>query len=174
MGNQTEMTIQALAGALVRATKGRKVLVVASTDLSHFLGRAQANERDRKTIELIQKLDLKTLGRQVERHENLMCGGGPVLALLHYARKMGPARVATLSYSDSAAAGGPDDRVVGYLSAAVYLESAQMGLDLTPEEKRNYWRWPAWPLKPTWPPEKSRPISRPHPAWKPGPGPLSP
>lgn len=136
MGNQTEMTIQALAGALVRATKGKKVLVVASTDLSHFLGRAQANERDRKTIELIQNLDLKSLGRQVERHENIMCGGGPVLTLLHYARRMGQARVAALAYSDSAAAGGPDDRVVGYLSAAVYLETAQTGLDLTQEEKR--------------------------------------
>ncbi len=136
MGNQTEMTIQSLAGALVRATKGKKVLVVASTDLSHFLGRAQANERDRKTIELIQNLDLKTLGRQVERHENIMCGGGPVLALLNYARKMGPVQVAMLSYSDSAAAGGPDDRVVGYLSAAVYLGTDQTGLDLTREEKR--------------------------------------
>lgn len=136
MGNQTEMTIQALAGALSRAARGKKVLVVASTDLSHFLSRAQANERDRKTIELLQKFDLKSIGRQVERHENIMCGGGPVLALLQYARKMGPARVEVLSYADSAAAGGPDDRVVGYLSAAVYLEPSQARLDLTPEEKK--------------------------------------
>ncbi|MCX8159521.1 MAG: AmmeMemoRadiSam system protein B [Candidatus Saccharicenans sp.] len=136
MGNQTEMTIQALAGALARATKGKRVLVVASTDLSHFLSRAQANERDRNTIELIKKLDLKTLGRQVARYENVMCGGGPVLALLHYARKIGSAGVEVLAYSDSAAAGGPDDRVVGYLSAAVYLETSGIWPELTREEKK--------------------------------------
>lgn len=136
MGNQTERTIQALAGALARALRGKKVLVVASTDLSHFLNRVQANERDRKTIELIQKFDMRTLSRQIERHENIMCGGGPVLALLYYARKIGPSRVEVLSYADSAAAGGPDDRVVGYLSAAVYLASSPAIPDLASEEKK--------------------------------------
>ncbi len=136
MGNQTERTIQSLSAALARAAAGKKVLVVASTDLSHFLSRSQARERDRKTIELIAGFDLKTLGRQVERHENIMCGGGPVLALLQYARQRGPARVEVLSYSDSAAVGGPEDRVVGYLAAAVYLEPSGTIQDLTPEEKK--------------------------------------
>ncbi len=136
MGNQTDRTIQALAAALTRATEGKKVLVVASTDLSHFLNRPRANERDGQTIELIKKFDLKTLGRQVERHENIMCGGGPVLALLQYAQKRGPARTEILSYSDSAAVGGPEDRVVGYLAAAVYLERSAGIEDLRPEEKK--------------------------------------
>lgn len=136
MGYPTERTAQALAGALARALPGKKALVVASTDLSHFLNRRQANEIDRQTIELIKNLDLSTLRRKVERQENIMCGGGPVLALLYYARKLGPARVEILDYSDSAAVGGPEDRVVGYLSAAVCLEKSAALADLSEAEKQ--------------------------------------
>ncbi|MGB9907376.1 MAG: AmmeMemoRadiSam system protein B [Candidatus Saccharicenans sp.] len=136
MGYQTESTVQALAGALARALPGKKVLVVASTDLSHFLSRAEANELDQKTIDLLRQLDLKTLTRKMGRQENIMCGSGPVLTLLQYARKVGRPRVEVLSYSDSAAVGGPADRVVGYLSAAVCLEKAADLADLSPAEKK--------------------------------------
>jgi len=65
-----------------------------------------------------------------------MCGGGPVLALLLYARKLGEAKVAVLSTGDSTAAGGPADQVVGYMSAAVYLEEKSQALNFSQEEKR--------------------------------------
>ncbi|MGQ9800305.1 MAG: AmmeMemoRadiSam system protein B [Candidatus Saccharicenans sp.] len=136
MGYQTERTVQALAGALARLLPGKKALVVASTDLSHFLSRAEANELDQKTIDLIRQLDLKTLTRKMERQENIMCGSGPVLTLLQYARKLGTARVEVLAYSDSAAVGGPADRVVGYLAAAVCLEKTADLIDFSPEEKK--------------------------------------
>jgi len=41
MGYQTEDTISRLAAALAKTLPGRKALVVASTDLSHFLTREQ-------------------------------------------------------------------------------------------------------------------------------------
>lgn len=136
MGYQTGRTVQALAGALAKALPGKKVLVVASTDLSHFLSRVEANEIDRKTIDLLRQMDLKTLTRKMERQENIMCGSGPVLALLQYARKLGTARVEVLAYSDSAAVDGPADRVVGYLSAAVCLEESAGLTSLSQEEKK--------------------------------------
>lgn len=136
MGYQTERTVQRLAGALTKTLSGKKVLVVASTDLSHFLSRVEANEIDRKTIDLLRQMDLKTLTRKMERQENIMCGSGPVLALLQYAKKLGTARVEVLAYSDSAAVGGPADRVVGYLSAAVCLEKPPDLTSLSQEEKK--------------------------------------
>ncbi|MGB9893631.1 MAG: AmmeMemoRadiSam system protein B [Candidatus Saccharicenans sp.] len=136
MGFQTEKTVRTLSEALSRVLPGRKALVVASTDMSHFLPRKEANQQDSQTIELIRSFDLQTLVRKVERGENLMCGGGPVLSLLIYAQKLGQAKVSVLAYSDSVASGGPDDRVVGYLSAAVYLDQQPGLLNLSPEEKR--------------------------------------
>lgn len=136
MGFQTEKTIRMLAEALAKVLPGKKALVVASTDMSHFLSRHEANELDSRTISLIQNLEIKTLLRKIERGENIMCGGGPVATLLLYAQKLGAAKVAVLNYGDSAAAGGPEDRVVGYLSAAVYLEKKAENFELSVEEKK--------------------------------------
>jgi len=136
MGYQTGKTITTLSEALSRVLPGKKALVVASTDMSHFLPRKEANQVDNKTIELIKAFDLQTLMKKVERGENLMCGGGPVLSLMGYAQKMGRPKVSVLSYSDSASSGGPEDRVVGYLAAAIYLDDQSILLDLTEEEKR--------------------------------------
>jgi len=136
MGWQTRRTIEVMAQALQKVLPGKKALVVASTDMSHFLTKSQANQVDRQTIDLIKKMDTKALLGQVEKAENIMCGGGPVLMLLLYAQKLGQAKVSVLDYGDSAAAGGPEDRVVGYLSAAVYLEKNEEPFNLTPEERK--------------------------------------
>jgi len=104
--------------------------------MSHFLTKEKAREQDNKTIELLKSLEINTLLRKVGRGENIMCGGGPVLALLLYARKLGEAKVAVLSTGDSTAAGGPADQVVGYMSAAVYLEEKSQALNFSQEEKR--------------------------------------
>jgi len=136
MGYQSTDTIEALSSALYKALKGKNALVVASTDMSHFLTKEEANQIDRRTIELVKNLQINTLARKVERAENIMCGGGPVLALLKYAQKLGRAEVQEVSYSDSAAAGGPTDRVVGYFSALVMLEGKSRLMEFSREEKQ--------------------------------------
>jgi len=129
MGFQKKATVQALAAGLAKACAGKNVLVVASTDLSHFLTKAQAAAMDGNTISLIQSAKTETLLRKIEAGDNIMCGGGPVVAALLYAEKAGPARVEVLRRSDSSDSGGPADQVVGYLAAAVV--SAK---DAPPEE----------------------------------------
>ncbi|HVP90411.1 MAG TPA: AmmeMemoRadiSam system protein B [Terriglobales bacterium] len=130
MGLQTRRTIQTMAAALTKACAAKKVLVVASTDLSHFLPKAEAAAVDAGTIALVREAKTETLIRKVEAGENIMCGGGPVVAALLYARKLGPARVEVLRRADSSEAGGPDSSVVGYLAAAVLSEKA----DAAPED----------------------------------------
>jgi MEMO1 family protein len=137
MGAQTRATVQALAAALEKTCAGKNVLVVASTDLSHFLSRAEAASTDAETISLIRAEKTGELLRRVEAGDNIMCGGGPVVAALLYARKTGPVRVDILKHSDSSEAGGPADRVVGYLAAAVVSpgEAAEAEFTLTAEDK---------------------------------------
>jgi len=136
MGYQTEKTIARLAEALVEALPAKKVLVIASTDLSHFYPRDKANKTDAQTISLIQKFKTNTLLKKIERRENIMCGGGPVISTLIYARKKGSAKVKVLKYSDTSQAGTSPDRVVGYLAAAVYLEPGRGKFSLSPSEKK--------------------------------------
>lgn len=118
MGYQEEKTIDRLGAALAKACRDRKdILVVASTDMSHYLPKAEAAKVDAETIELIQALNIATITSRIEAGENFMCGAGPVAAALRYASKVGKPQVDILARDDSSAAGGP---VVGYMAAAVF------------------------------------------------------
>jgi len=136
MGYQTKKTITCLAEALATVLTGSKVLVIASTDLSHFYPKDKANKTDAQTISLIQNFKTNTLLKKIERRENIMCGGGPVVSALLYARQQGSAKVKILKYSDSSQTGTSPDRVVGYLAAGVYLGPAEAAFSLTPSEKK--------------------------------------
>jgi AmmeMemoRadiSam system protein B/AmmeMemoRadiSam system protein A len=135
MGNQTRPTIRALAGALVKTCLAKNVLVVASTDLSHFLPKADAQATDARTAALIRAMDTETLIRKIEAGDNFMCGGGSVAALLLMAAKAGRPRADILARTDSSSFGGP---IVGYLAAAVFAgedrEAAEFSL--SPDEKQ--------------------------------------
>ncbi len=132
MGTQDRRTIETLAGALAKACAGREVLVVASTDLSHFLPPEEAEAQDAATEALIRALDTERLIRRIEDGENIMCGGGPVVTALLLAKKAGRPRVEVLRRTDSSAFGGP---VVGYLGAAVISDAGFDARTLTKSDK---------------------------------------
>jgi AmmeMemoRadiSam system protein B/AmmeMemoRadiSam system protein A len=134
MGAQTRATIRTLAAALAKTCLDKNVLVVASTDQSHFLPKAQAQATDKGTAALIQAMDTEALIRKTEAGENIMCGGGPVAAALLLAEKAGRPKVKILGRADSSGFGGP---VVGYLAAAVLSGEgpARQEFTLSPEEK---------------------------------------
>jgi hypothetical protein len=134
MGAQTRPTIRALAAGLTKACRGKNVVVIASTDLSHFLPKEKAQATDAATAALIQDMKTDVIIRKVEAEENIMCGGGPVASVLLMAEKAGPAKVQILARTDSSSFGGP---VVGYLAAAVLSGGAGEAEEftLTAEEK---------------------------------------
>jgi AmmeMemoRadiSam system protein A len=135
MGSPEEKTIRVLAKALTSAVMDKKVLVVASTDMSHQLPQKRANEVDAQTISLITSFNIPVLTKKVGRYENIMCGGGPVTSTLLSALQRGKATVSVLAYGDSSVCAGTA-RVVGYLSAAITLEAAPPPFSLTAEEKK--------------------------------------
>jgi AmmeMemoRadiSam system protein B/AmmeMemoRadiSam system protein A len=139
MGRQTRSTIRTLAAALEKTCLEKNVLVVASTDLSHFLPKAEAQATDAATAALVRAMNTESLIRKTEAGENFMCGGGPVAAALLLAAKAGKPRVEILSRTDSSGFGGP---VVGYLAAAVFAgdEPQGAGFSLTPEERADLLR----------------------------------
>lgn len=124
MGFPSEQNTRMLAGALAKVLKDKKAIVVASTDMSHFLNRKEANALDKSTLDLVEKQAISALSRKIERNENILCGGEAVVAALLYAQKMGEPRVTVLRYADSTEGGAPDDRVVGYFSAVVATPAA--------------------------------------------------
>jgi AmmeMemoRadiSam system protein B len=97
-------------------------LVVASTDLSHFLTEAQANVLDRHSLECILSKDYRNLAEEEERGECSMCGATAVFVAMICALACGADTWRLLDYRTSAAATGDFSRVVGY--GAISMERA--------------------------------------------------
>jgi AmmeMemoRadiSam system protein B len=125
MGYQTRDTILELAGAFVRALAGRRVLLVASTDLSHFFDADRAAALDARVIGCVARLAAEDLLAELEaypEHERgryVACGGGPAVSVIHAARDLGAREARILRYADSGDVSGDKQSVVGYLAAAL-------------------------------------------------------
>src|SRR6266498_2373987 len=120
MGSQSREEADALAGALARVLAGRDVLLVASSDLSHYQPAPVANRLDAEVAECVGRFDPEGLMDRLERRHDHACGGGPMVAVMKAARSLGADRATVLRYGDSGDVGeGDKSRVVGYLSAAL-------------------------------------------------------
>jgi hypothetical protein len=121
MGKQDPAEAFALADAIVAAVDHRKdVVLVASSDLSHYHPAPVANRLDAEVVEDVRRLDPEGLMARLEKSPDHACGGGPMVAILRAARALGATRSLVLRYADSGDAGERDkSRVVGYLAAAL-------------------------------------------------------
>jgi AmmeMemoRadiSam system protein A len=136
MGLQSRRTIVTLAHALSVVLPGKKALVIASTDLSHQLPKHKAAETDSGTISLIQSFETDSLIKKLERGENIMCGGGPVVSVLLYTQGFGDPGVKVLRRADSSDAGAPQTQVVGYVAAALYHKSPAAPFHISKKEQK--------------------------------------
>jgi hypothetical protein len=118
IGNQTKENCLALGFAMSVVAKRRKVLLVASTDLSHYHTYDDAVKLDRNVISRVEAFDEHDLMSQIEAERIEACGAGPVVAVMHAAKILGADRSQILSYCNSGDVTGDKSAVVGYLSAA--------------------------------------------------------
>ena len=91
-----------------------RTLVVASTDMSHYLPADAARELDLRAIERIQNLDPEGLYRVVTELDISMCGFVPTTVSLFAARALGATRASLVRYGHSGERSGDFTRVVGY------------------------------------------------------------
>ena len=98
-------------------------LVIASTDLSHFLEEAAANEIDSSTIEAIVAGDAAGLVAGLREETYSMCGAAAVVTALSCATARRATTRTLLDYRTSAAVSGDYGRVVGYAAITMEYES---------------------------------------------------
>jgi len=124
IGFQHRATIDALADAIVRASEGRRALLVASTDLSHYFDAKTAATLDGRVQDRVAAfdpdglLDLFEQYPEDERGRYVACGGGAAIAVMKAARALGAKHGRVLKYAHSGEVSGDYDGVVGYLAAA--------------------------------------------------------
>lgn len=124
MGYQVRETIEALADALASVAAVRRTLLVASTDLSHYMDAPTATALDRRVQSCVDPfdpdalLDLFEQYPEQDRGRYVACGGGPAIAVMKAAQRLGARDGRVLKYAHSGDVSGDHDAVVGYLAAA--------------------------------------------------------
>ncbi|OQA29334.1 MAG: hypothetical protein BWY59_00391 [Verrucomicrobia bacterium ADurb.Bin345] len=144
LGDRAPELSRVLADALV-ATAGEDVLVIASTDLSHYPAYDDANVADRQTLQAVVSGDADALDRTIRQLEHmripdmatLMCGEAATKAVMMYAKAVGANRIELLKYANSGdAMPGGRKGVVGY-GAVVFLEEGDTpGKEKAVEEEK--------------------------------------
>ena len=94
-------------------------LIVASSDMSHYVQAAVAKEKDFKAIQRLLDLDPEGLYRTVKDNGITMCGFGPAVAMLVACKMLGASRAELVKYTNSGEVSGDYDQVVGYAGVVV-------------------------------------------------------
>ena len=132
MGQATFQTCEAFAAALKEVIGDREdVLIVISTDLSHYHDYDLAREMDHRTLAAVKIGNAQELWKQCRLGTMEMCGFIPVTTALLYAQLKGLNDVEILRYANSGDVTGDRGRVVGY-SSVIFYE----GTEKTPVDKK--------------------------------------
>lgn len=117
MGDTSRSAIELLAAALAQAAAGTRVVLAASSDLSHYYARDTARRLDGEVLRALDAFDAEALMQTIEREPGHACGGAPMAAVMLAGRALGAKRGGVRQYGDSGDVSGDIARVVGYASA---------------------------------------------------------
>jgi hypothetical protein len=120
MGDQDAATCRELADVVSQVSKNRHVLIVASSDLSHFHDYKKASQLDGIVLKHIQDNNVEGLLDSLAHNETEACGGGPMAVAMLAANKLGAHHSLLLEYANSGDVTGDKRSVVGYTSAIYY------------------------------------------------------
>lgn len=117
----------AISQALAKVAQGKKVLLIASSDMTHYPAYDDASRTDHKTLDLISSWRLRDLPGWEQQATNsgvaelhcTLCGLGPVMIVMDAARRLGANTTQVLKYANSGdAPTGDKSRCVGYGAVA--------------------------------------------------------
>lgn len=121
MGMQDEETAMDVGQEIAEAARktGKKTVVIASSDFTHYAPDKVARENDAYFIEPILEMDIRGFYRRLHERNASVCGYGPVAAMLAATKGMGAKKATLLRYSTSGDVTGDTSAVVGYAGIIV-------------------------------------------------------
>ena len=112
---------ESLAGSIKKVSEklGKKIVVLASSDLNHYEDSETSKFLDDKVMKSVGNMDTKQLVNDIVEYDITMCGYGPVITAICYAKLCNYDSCDVLNYSNSGDVSGDYDSVVGYMSAII-------------------------------------------------------
>jgi AmmeMemoRadiSam system protein B/AmmeMemoRadiSam system protein A len=141
MGDQEESTIRATTEVLSASLKEKNVLLVASTDMSHYHPEKEARKLDKTFETALASFDSSRIINVVTSGKCEACGYGPVTAIVEAMKRLGGQEVEIISYDTSGSTTGDFSEVVGYLGAVITgkkVAPKKPAVIGTPKAKKRY------------------------------------
>ena len=110
MGEQDFPACRALADALADCVRGKSVLIVASSDLSHYHPYEKARSMDAVVVRDVESFDPQGLSYSLAVGECEACGGGPIVAAMLAAARLGANSAQVLHAANSGGRHGQEGR----------------------------------------------------------------
>lgn len=132
MGTQTSSDCKKLVQSLSLIFQGSKkrLLIVGSTDLSHYYPYAEAKKLDDIVVGRLNTFDIPGMIEDIETGKTEACGAGPIIVTMMLSEKAGADHCKVLKYANSGDTSGDTSRVVGYVSAVFYRKQEDERVNL--------------------------------------------
>jgi AmmeMemoRadiSam system protein B len=118
LGKQDKSTAIALGKCLAEIIKKRNVMLIASSDLTHYEPNKEAYEKDTELISSILSINIPEFYSVLQNSRVTACGYGAIGAVMAAAKEMGASTGKLLRYATSGDVTGDTASVVGYSSIA--------------------------------------------------------
>lgn len=92
----------------------REVIIMASSDMTHYEPHESAKAKDTRAIEAILELNEEELLKRIEKFNITMCGYAPAVSLISSAKELGAKSAELVRYQTSGDTSGDYTSVVGY------------------------------------------------------------
>ncbi len=103
-----------IASAIKKLGIQDRVQIIASSDMTHYESASVAENKDKKAMDALLKLDPNLLFDTVKQESISMCGYAPAIIMLEALANLGATRAELIKYENSGATSGDYDSVVGY------------------------------------------------------------
>jgi AmmeMemoRadiSam system protein B len=99
--------------------ENKKVILVASSDMTHYEPQENAEKKDNLALDKILNLDGEGLLKVVSEKHITMCGSGPVATVLFASVSIGAKKAYLVEYTTSGKVSGDYESVVGYAGVII-------------------------------------------------------
>jgi len=126
LGYASGATYKEIGKEIAKAVRklNREVLLIASSDMTHYEPQELAQRKDTQAIDAILGLDEDELLKRVEELNISMCGYAPTVSLISAAKELGAKSVELVRYQTSGDTTGDYSSVVGY--AGIIISAVEM------------------------------------------------
>jgi len=106
-------------GLVVQEYK-KRIVIIASSDFTHYEEAKQAEKKDKLAIDAICKLDADTFLDNVSEYDMSICGFAPIVSVITASRVLGAKKGNLVQYTNSGEVSGDFEQVVGYAGILIY------------------------------------------------------